>query len=230
MLILFVFFLLDVVQALVNLIQTRSPGYAPCHLANIYKTNLCLDAELLVDCGCSVDLILPSREIEELQLRKESGGISARGFNSRITILPKYEDVKITVNLKHSITGHITTKTAIISVFEGLPLFTSAIGIQCSNDMLSDETQTTASRLWSPQRTSEMTTSTMSIDDNPESNVTILKLSPLKHPIEDGDRYGILGYPAMKKLNIGVHFGGNYIFGVQRVLEYISSISASKTD
>jgi hypothetical protein len=145
------FFLLDVVPPLVDLIKTHSRGYVPCQLANLYKPNLCLDAELLVDCGCSVDLILPSREIEKLQLQKETGGISTGAFNNRITILPKYEDIKITINLKNSITGHITKKTAIISVFERLPVFKSDIGIQCSNDILLDETQiTTTLHLWPP--------------------------------------------------------------------------------
>ncbi|CAF1616252.1 unnamed protein product, partial [Didymodactylos carnosus] len=219
------------VQPLINLLQTYSHGYAPCQLTNLYKPNLCLDAEVLVDCGCSVDLILPSNEIEKLQLQKETGGISARGFDNRITILPKYQDVKITVNLKHPITGHITTKTAIISVFERLSVCTSEIGIQCSRNVLSDEAQIskTTSHLFSPHRSSEMTTSTMSIDDDAESNVAILKLSPLKHPLKDGDQYGILGYPAMTKLNIGIYFGGNYIFGVERLFEHISPILASKT-
>ncbi|CAF4844594.1 unnamed protein product [Rotaria sp. Silwood1] len=191
------------IPPIVNLVQSQSRGYAPCQLINLYKPNLCLDAEFLVDCGLT-------------------GGIAARGFNNRITTLPKYEDVKIIVNLKHSTTGHVTTKSAIISIFERLPLFTSDIGIQCSNDLSSDETQTTTSSyLLSPQRNSEMITSTMSVDDNPESNVAILKLSPLKHPIKDGDQYGILGFPAMTKLNIGIHFGGNYIFGVERLFEHV---------
>jgi hypothetical protein len=84
--------------------------------------------------------------------------------------------------------------------------------------------------LWPPERNSNMTTSAMSVNDNPESNVAILKLSPLKYSLKDGDQYGILGYPALTKLNIGVHFGDNYIFGVERLFEYISSISESKTD
>ncbi|CAF2756128.1 unnamed protein product [Rotaria sp. Silwood2] len=133
------------IPPLVNLVQSQSRDYAPCQLINLYNPHLCLDAELLVDCGCSVDLILPSREIEKLQLQKVTGGTAARGFNNRITTLPKYEDVKIIVNLKHSTTGHVTTKSAIISVFERLPLFTSDIGIQCSNDLFSDEPQTTTS-------------------------------------------------------------------------------------
>jgi len=66
------------------------------------------------------------------------------------TILPKYQDAKITVNLKHSITGHITTRTPIISVFQRIPIFTSDIRVECSNDMLLYETQTTTLRLYSP--------------------------------------------------------------------------------
>jgi hypothetical protein len=74
-----------------------------------------------------------------------------------------------------------------------------------------------------------MTTSTTSVDDNPD-NIPILKLSPLKHPFQPDDQYGILGYPAMKKLNIGVHFGGNYIYGIERLMEFIPAISLSKTN
>jgi hypothetical protein len=65
-----------------------------------------------------------------------------------------------------------------------------------------------------------------SAQDNCE-NVAILKLSSLKYPVKDGDQYGILGYPALKKLNIGIHFGGNYIFGIERRFEHISSLSVS---
>ncbi len=65
------FFKLDAVQPWVDLIETHSRGYAPCQLATIYKLNLCLDVELLVDCGCSADLILSSREIENLELQDE---------------------------------------------------------------------------------------------------------------------------------------------------------------
>jgi hypothetical protein len=34
----------------------------------------------------------------------------------------------------------------------------------------------------------------------------------------------------MNKLNIGVHFGGNYIYGIERLMEFISAISLSKTN
>ena len=57
--------------------------------------------------------------------------------------------------------------------------------------------------MWSPQCQS------MIIQ---ESNLSILRLSPLKYPLKDGDQYGILGYPAMTKLNLAVHLRGNNIF------------------
>ncbi len=124
-----------------------------------------MDAELLIDCDSSIDLILPAKQIEKLQLRKDTGGVSARGFNNHITVLSKYEDVKILVHLKHPTTGHISTKSAIISVFERLPVLTADISTQCSEDAAPDEPITTSLPLFLPQRHLAMTTSTTSVDD-----------------------------------------------------------------
>lgn len=94
--------------------------------------------------------------------------------------------------------------------------------MQCFNDILINETDITSAYLMSPPRNLEITTSAMSIDDNSESNVGILKLSPLKRSLKDGDQYGILGNSVRTELNIGIHFGGNYIFSIERLMKHIA--------
>ena len=218
---------------MVNLVQVYSRGYVPCILKNPSKLNLFLDAELLVDCGASIDLILPTREIEKLQLKQVTSGIAARSFNNVISILPQYEDVKIIINLKHAVTGQITTKSAIVSVFERKSPSTVDAGLQCSDDNLQNETQptnTNYSNLITPPRNTQAISTANLINDDSQANVSILKLSPLKSPLASTDRYGILGYPAMMKMNIGIHFGGNYIFSIERLFEYISTVSVLMND
>lgn len=204
-----------------NLLTSYSRGYVPCELRNLYLHNLKLDAELLLDCGCSVDLILPSRQIEKLKLRKELGGISARGFSNHITTLPKYEDITITMIFENPINKNKIIKTAIVSVFERVALFRSDVQTQCNNDWFETEPENeTVCTSPSPICETAPISPRITIQDSEEPNLPILKLSPLKYPLTNDDPYGILGYPAMAKLNIGVHFGNNYIFEMQRMIEH----------
>ena len=157
-----------------------------------------------------------------MKLRREPGGVAARCFNHRVTELPKYEYVKLTINLKNPMNGQSAKKSAVLSVFERLPIATSDAEVQCSGDQLFHDRDHMSSTLFSPERNFQAIPSTTLIDESLHSNVSILKLSPLKHPNQINDRYGIIGYPAMTKLNIAIHFGGNYIFTIERLLEYVS--------
>ena len=128
--------------------------------------------------------------MEKLQLRRETTGVAARGFNHQISILPQYENVN-----------------------------------------RAQPTNANFSHLWSPPRNTQTIPTAMLINDDLKSNVSIRQPSLWKAPLKNTARYiGILGYPAMAKLNIGMYFGGNYIFSVERVCEYISTVWALMND
>ena len=126
--------------------------------------------------------------------------------------------------------GQLAKKSAVLSVYERLSISTSDAEVQCSSDQLSNDLNPESSSLFSPERNCPTIPSTTLINENLHSNVSILKLSPLKHPNHINDRYGIIGYPAMTKLNIAIHFGGNYIFTIERLFEYVSQTTDVTAD